>query len=126
MVYGCVSKQFFGGGVMFQGLPTPIFLPKGFYNIELAEEESLVISLPKKGNFKDTKFGKEIFGEVEFEIFDGEQINFQVLMDVLVCSDLYPELVPGQFFAISHIVMDEEKISIIGREITVEGNKKDE
>jgi hypothetical protein len=110
------------------GLPSLCLLPARDYKLILGEDD-YIITVPKKGNFKDIIDSSDFVGieafDGEFTVYDDESGIFYppVFTSVALALEVYPSLVNDassfQIFSVKAVVSKGEEVSIIGEVVSL-------
>ena len=95
------------------GTPTMMLLPARNYKFKVYSEDH-VITIPRRGVYKD--FDKELYSDEdgEFNILEENILYIPSLSKVLFATSQYPKLKSNQAFTPIALVIEEDKVQIIG------------
>ena len=105
------------------GTPTMMLLPARNYKFKVYPEEYNII-IPRKGAYKDIDEGAYTEEDGEFNILDKDILYIPSISKILFATSQYPELKDNQAFTPIALVVEKDRVQIIGN--VIEMLKEDE
>jgi hypothetical protein len=98
------------------GTPTMVLLPAKNYKFKVYPEEYNII-IPRKGAYKDLDEGEYTEKDGEFSILDKDILYIPSISKILFATSQYPELEDNQAFTPIALVIEKDRVQIIGNVI---------